>query len=481
ARSKRRQVVDPPASGRPPSPWLLPEAVEASAEALIAFHGLFEDCFSRREQRQWSLFYLCGQLSNLERKTIEPMVLALHGADPKAVRAAQRFITEGQWNAARMRQCQQGLIAAELGEADGVVIADGSGFPKQGEHSVGVAYQYCGHLGKVANCQQGVFLVYVSSRGYAFLDERLYVPECWFTQAYRERRKACRLPADLPFQTEPELALAMLSDLQQQALVPFRWVTADETYGKSPGFLDGIAALDKWYLVEVPQDTRVWLRTPAVEPPGPGLLGRPRTRLRVAHSAPAPREVRELAQSLPKSQWTRRVIKEGSKGPLVAEFAFLRATTIRSRLPGPRVWVVFRRSLGPVPELKVYFSNAPTTCPPSEFIRMSGLRWPVETTLEEGKGEVGLDHFETRTWPSWHHHMAQTFLAHLFLIRLRRQWQKKPLTHYGASSPAHRSGYRRSSVSVTQCVEHLALPPVPQSCRLPLTPQAHPEAASLAL
>lgn len=477
-RSKRHPAVRPPASGRPPSPPLWPGDVEASAEELIAFHCLFHDCFQRREQRQWSLFYLCGQLANLERKTIEPMVLALHGPDPKAVRAAQRFMREGQWSRTRMRERRQALIAAWLGEADGVVIADGSGFPKQGGHSVGVAHQYCGHLGKVANCQQGVFLVYASSQGYAFLDEGLYLPEVWFTDEYRKRREACEIPDDVRFQTEPDLALEMVTELRRRAVVPFRWVTADETYGKSPGFCEGIAALGKWYLVEVPADTRVWLRAPAIEPPGRGLLGRPRTRPRVARHAPRPREVRELATGLPKSAWIRRTIKEGSKGPLVAEFAFLRATSLREGLPGPRGWVMFRRTLGPQPDLKYYFSNAPTWCPRRELIRVSGLRWPVETALEEGKGETGMDHYETRSWPGWHHHMTHSALAHLFLMRLRLRWQKKSRTHHGASPPAHRTGHRRRSVSVTQCVSHLALPAMPQSCRLSLSPQAQAEAAS---
>jgi SRSO17 transposase len=168
--TRRRHSVQPPASGQPPSAAFTPADIDASAEELIAFHQLFQECFPRREQRQWSLFYLCGQLSNLERKTIEPMVLGLHGADPNAVRAAQRFITDSPWDLARLSEIQHAVIAADLGESDAVVIVDGSGFPKQGEDSVGVAPQYCNHLGKVANCQQGVFLVYVSARGYAFLD-----------------------------------------------------------------------------------------------------------------------------------------------------------------------------------------------------------------------------------------------------------------------------------------------------------------------
>ena len=479
-RSKRRVSRQPPASGRKPSPKLPAQAIEASAEELIIFHRLFHACFQRCEQRQWSLFYLCGQLSNLDRKTIETMVLTLHGVKANAVRDLQRFMSEGRWDQPGMLEQHQTLVGEWLGEPAGVVIADGSGFPKQGEQSVGVAYQYCGHLGKVANCQQGVFLVYASSRGYTFLDERLYLPEDWFTSAYQARWRASRIPQDQPFRTEPDLALEMIAGLAQRAVVPFRWVAADETYGKSPSFCDGIAALGQWYLVEVPADTRVWLRTPAIEPPGPGLLGRPRIHPRVARHAPRPREVRELVTNLPKSKWVRRTIKPGSKGPVVAEFAFLRATCVRDGLPGPRVWLVFRRTLGPKPEIKFYFSNAPTTCPRGELIRVSGLRWPIETALEEGKGEVGMDHYETRTWPGWHRHMAHTFLAHLFLMRLRLLWQKKSCPDHGAGAPTHRTGYRRRSFSFTRYTRDLALSAMSQSCGLSFSPQTHFAAASSA-
>lgn len=479
-RGQRRVGHLPPASGRKPSSKLPAHTIEASAEALIAFHQLFQTYFQRREQRQWSLFYLCGLLANLERKTLEMMVLTLHGAKANAVRDLQRFMSEGRWDERGMLERYQTLVKDWLGEPAGVVIADGSGFPKQGEHSVGVAHQYCGHLGKVANCQEGVFVVYASSRGYAFLDKQLYLPEEWFTIAYRTRWQACRIPEDTAFRTEPELAVEMITDLTQRVLVPFQWVTADEAYGKSPVFCDGIAALDKWYLVEVPADTRVWLRTPAVQAPGQGLLGRPRLHPRVARNAPPPLEVRELVTRLPKSKWIRRIIKQGSKGPLVAEFAFVRATCLRAALPGSRVWLVFRRTLAPEPEIKFYFSNAPTTCPRSELIRVSGLRWPIETALEEGKSEIGMDHYETRTWLGWHRHMAHTFLAHLFLTHLRLLWQKKSGPHHGPDTPTHRPGHRRRSASVTRCTGDSPLSPTSQPCRLSVSPQTHFEAAASA-
>src|SRR3989304_1918835 len=198
----KRPLSVPPASGREPSGKLTARDVITSVEEFTAYTRQFVGVFDRREQQHWSVFYLCGQLANLTRKTIEPMVLGLYGPDAKTVRALQHFIGQSVWSAEAMIVCCQQLVAAWLGESDGVVIVDGSGFPKQGADSVGVAPQYCGHLGKIANCQEGVFLMYVSSRGYAFLDERLYLPAGWFTKAYRARWKACRIPADLRFQTE---------------------------------------------------------------------------------------------------------------------------------------------------------------------------------------------------------------------------------------------------------------------------------------
>jgi SRSO17 transposase len=218
----------------------------------------------------------------------------------------------------------------------------------------------------------------------------------------------------------------MLQGLVTRSVIPFRWVACDEHFGQNPTFLDNVAALGKWYFAQVPADTRVWLHTPSIEPPGPRPRGPARTRPRVALHAPRPQQVRELAQHLPKSDWNRYTIQEGSKGPVAADFAFLRVTTVRDELPGERVWLVIRRSLGIEPDLKFHVSDAPSTCAPRDLVRLSGWRWPIETLLEEGKGEVGMDHYETRTWVGWHHHMAHTFLAHLFLVRLQLQLKKTP-------------------------------------------------------
>ena len=290
-RINRRASRRPPASGRKPTDKMSERDVIISGEELLAFHRQFQALFKRREQRIWSLRYLCGQLANLERKTIEPIVLAQSGADVNAIRGMQQFIGQGTWDSTPLMIHAQSLVGQWLGEDEGVVIVDGSGFPKEGKHSVGVARQYCGHLGKIANCQEGVFLVYASRHGYAFLDERLYMPEEWFSDTSRKRWKACGIPETLVFQTEPELGLEMIGALVARGVIPFRWVACDESYGKIPAFLDRIASLGKWYLAEVPSTTRVWLRRPAIQPPSCGPMGRPRLHPRVKPSAPRPLEL----------------------------------------------------------------------------------------------------------------------------------------------------------------------------------------------
>lgn len=475
--SSRRASRKPPASGRKPTGRLAERDSATSADELVAFQKQFERLFTRQEQRDWFRVYMCGQLSNVERKTMEPLVLALLGDSESTIRTGQHYLGQAVWRTEPFLESAQRCVADWLGEPEGVVILDGSGFPKQGGHSVGVASQYCGHVGKVTNCQEGVFALYASSRGYAFVDERLYVPQRWFTAEYQARRQACGLPPRLVFRTEPELGLAMLTDLVQRQALPFQWVTCDEKYGEIPTFLDGIAALGKWYFAEVAANTRVWKRTPTVEPPGQGLLGAPRLYPRVSRTAPRPLEMRELVASIPAAQWQRRCIKEGSKGPVMADFACMRVTPIRDELPGERCWVVFRRTLGAQPKIKFYLSNAPATCSLAEFVRVSGVRWPIETGFEEAKGEVGMDHYETRTWLGWHHQMTHAILAHLFLVRLQLTIQKKSGSDHCPSPPTDCPRHRKRPRAITQSAGHSAVSATPQPRRVSLPSQAHPSSA----
>lgn len=466
----------PPPSGLPPTRNLAPRDVEQLADALLTYHAEFAPLFRRAEQRHWALQYLQGQLLDLERKSIEPMALALADGD---VQAMQQFIGVGAWDEAPVLERHQALVAASLGDpATGVLIIDGCDFPKQGQESVGVAPQWCGALGKVANCQASVVACYASARGYTLVDRRLYLPERWFSEAYRDRRQRCGVPADQRPRTEPELAGEMITTLHRQGVLPFQWVTCDEHFGNNPAFLDEVAGARLFYLAEVPHTTRVWQeRPPTAVPPGTGR-GRPPTRERVAPDAPAPVRVDQLAEQLAADQWTPAVIKEGAKGPLAAEFAFVRAVAVRDELPGPDVWVVLRRGLGATPELKTYLSNAPAEMPAATLVWVSGMRWPVESAILECKSELGMDHYEVRGWVGWHHHLALTFLAHHFLVRLRLQLGGEITGTHGA--PSARTAARGAAPPPARCrARHRPRPadPAAQLRSVLLPSPAHPPAA----
>jgi SRSO17 transposase len=192
-------------------------------------------------------------------------------------------------------------------------------------------------------------------------------------------------------------------------------------YGDAPAFLDGVAALGKWYFAEVACSTQVWLQQPKVGVPEWSGRGRKPSKLRVLAGQPRAQRVDEVMAALPEAAWTRHVIKEGSKGPIICDFARVRVRVVREGLPGAVVWLVLRRNVEDTSEVKFYLSNAVEGTALGVLVRMSGVRWAVESSFAESKGEVGLDHYETRSWLGWHHHMVLVMLAHHFLVRLRVQ------------------------------------------------------------
>lgn len=436
-RTSRRALPAPP-----PAVNLAPRDVEALLDELQAYHAHFSPLFARREQRSWGLQYLQGLLLDLPRKSIEPMALVLPEGN---VRAMQQFIGEGAWDDGAILAAHQRLVAETLGEPEGVLIVDGSEFAKKGDASVGVARQYCGALGKIANCQAGVFVAYVGRRGYTLLDRRLYLPQAWLTPAYATRRRRCGVPEAIRFRTASVLAWEMLETVRAAGVLPVGWVTFDEAFGKDPGFLCRLEEAGLRYLAEVPCRTRVWRRHPAVEPPSRSGRGRPRIHPRVALDTTRPQRVDALARRLPPAAWRVYDIKDGAKGVIRAEFAFLRVYPVRDKVPGPKSWVVLRRTLDERRELKYYLSNATADTPPEAMVRISGLRWPIERAFQEGKDELGMDHYETRTWRGWHHHMTLVILAHHFLVRLRLRLNKKSAAAH--ARPGVRPPQRRPSAS----------------------------------
>jgi len=398
---------------------LTEQDIEQFLDEMTSYIGLFEPAFQRAEQLEWSKAYLHGLLGDAQRKNVERMALEMG----EKVRSMQYFIGQSPWQPEPVIDIHQRLVAETLGEADGVALIDESGVVKQGDDSVGVAAQYCGSVGKVANSQVGVYLGYASRKGYSLIEGQLFMPEAWFDDEQATKREACGVPEDLEPQTKPEIGLELLHRAIQRESLPFAWVTADELYGDSPAFRDGVAELNKWYFTEIKCSTLIWRCRPEVYVPEWKGRGRRPTRLHLRNPADRPIIVNELAPAIPKEAWITATIKEGSKGPIVCDFAFLRIIESRGNLPGPEVWLILRRNLDDPTEIKFYFSNAPLDTPLIEFIRISGMRWPIETIFEEAKGEVGFDHYEMRSWLGWHHHMLLVSLAHHFLVRLRVRFQ----------------------------------------------------------
>jgi SRSO17 transposase len=400
--------------------------IEHLVEELRAYHAIYSPLFQRREQREAAHTSLQGLLAPLPRQSIEPLGLAVDGVAPKAVRALQSFISEGMWHDEQLLHQHWQEVETDLGADEGVLMVDGSDFPKQGVHSVGVKRQDCGELGKRANCQAGVFVGYGSPQGDTVLDRRLSIPVEWLTDAaYAARRRPCGIPSEITFKTKPALAQEMLAAVVQTQRLRCRWVVADEAFGDNPSFLEGVAGLGLWYVAEVPHTTRVWAERPATHiPPWRGRGRRPQ-RERLVEGAPEARTVREVAAALPAESWTRQTIKEGSQGPMVAEFAAMRVIAVRDTLPGPDVWWVLRRHLE-TGELKTYLSNAPVATALETQVRMSGRRWPMETCFEDGKQLLGMGDDEVRSWTGWHHHMTLVILAHFFVVRLSLRLKKKP-------------------------------------------------------
>jgi len=416
-RSKTKAACTPPV----PECNLSKRDIENCSKELTKYMKQFAPAFERVEQVKHSQVYVHGLLGNAMRKNVEQMALGLG----KKVRSLQYFIGQSQWAGEPVRVIHQRMIGETLGEQDGVALIDESSMVKQGEGSVGVARQYCGSVGKIANGQVGVYVGYASRKGYSLVEGQLFMPEEWFAEAQTKRRQACGVPEDLRFKTKPEIGLELLQNAEKRGSLPFTWVAADELYGDSPTFRDGVAALGKWYFTEIKSTTLIWRTRPKVCLPKWKGHGRHPTRVRLRNPNQHPVQVKDLVKRVPKQNWLTAVMKEGSKGPIACEFAFLRIIESRGNLPVAELWLILRRNLEDPSIVKYYFSNAPAKTPLNEFVRISGMRWPIETIFEEAKGEVGLDHYEMRSWVGWHHHMLMVALAHHFLMRLQLRFQEQ--------------------------------------------------------
>jgi SRSO17 transposase len=407
--------------------------IDTFMDELRGFHTAFRACFARQEPRDQFFNYMVGQFSALERKSIEPMALQVEGGK---VRAMQRLVSEALWDEDAMLETYHRLVQDEMGEANGVLIVDETGFAKKGQDSVGVARQYCGALGKVDNCQVGVFAAYASRQGYALVDKRLFMPEPWFTDAYQARRTKCKVPTEVTWQSKPQLAAAMVRALHEASVLSFKYIVADCLYGNSPDFWAACeACVGTVAFVATPADTQCWLEPLATAMHTYTYKGEARTQRRPTASAPAPGTVAALAQAIPATFWYRRTVSEGTKGPITYEFARKRIRLCKEGHPTMAVWLLIKRTLGAHPRYWYYLSNAPVSVPLRLLVWLSGVRWAIEQCFEETKTELGMDHYEVRKYPGWHHHMLTCMLAHFFLWHLQIRLEKKSTSAYDLASP----------------------------------------------
>lgn len=422
------------------------QQLSALKPELDRFLDRFVPLFGTEQNQKHARCFVQGLLHQGERRNSENIAQAIEGCN---VRNLQAFITTGVWHdAAVLAEMRQSVVAV-LADEDAVCNCDETGFPKKGTKSVGVKRQYSGTLGRTDNCQIGVFINYCSGRGHTFLDRRLFLPQEWADDP--ARRQEAGVPEAVIFRTKPELAVEMLTAAVAEG-VPFRWVGGDSVYGDSPTFVQGVRQLGKWYVVDTSADARVWTEAPRVIPAEqrPKRGGRPCTQPQVIGQV---RRVDEVIAALPAKAWRRVTVAEGSQGPRIYEYASLWVWFSEEGLPGPRERLLVRRSISQESERKYHRSNASAEITLEKLAQVRGTRWTIEEDIQAGKGECGLDEYETRSWAGWHHHTALSMLALAFLVLQKQRLGEKRSADDGtggagaatASTGASELGRRRNS------------------------------------
>ena len=400
-------------------------SVEELWETLLEFekfHVEFSESFRTKTHNmsQQAGQYIQGQLLCLERGNMTNLIKVVPNSDAQSF---QQFLSDSPWEDETVISHIQSDVMSLIGQGDeGAVHIDESGFPKQGNFSVGVKRQYCGRLGKVDNCQMGVFLGYTHGAYRTLIDRRLYLPEEWANDS--DRRRKAGVPNQIIFQTKAQLGLDMLKEAIRRG-VRFGWVGMDCHYGQQPWLLQQLASLPVTYIADIPCDTCVWLERPATEIPArKGGRGRLPHCQHIKEGEPLPVEVQELAQRLPDKAWKRLFLRDTQRKELWCRLAALPVYPVWDGLPGPAHWLLIRQNEGEK-EIKYQLSNAPFSTPLSRLGSMSASRYWMERALEDAKGQAGLADYEVRGWRGWHHHMTMTLLAMLFLLRLTIKWQGK--------------------------------------------------------
>ena len=362
---------------------------------------------SAESRHHWRT-YIAGLLSDVERKNAES-IASRYDLDRQVI---QRFLGEVDWDHEPLIDVLSRQVAITIGRADAVLVFDPSAFPKKGTASVGVQRQWCGRLGKVENCQVGVFLGYVTDIEHTLVDFRLYLPRAWAND--KRRRKKAGVPKGVRYRTRHELALEMLE--RHGPVLPHGWVAGDDEMGRPAWFRQRLAKDGRRYFLAVPSNTTIRdLEEPAPQYGGHGRYPK----------APF-RGVRSWCEALPAGAWTKLTVREGEKGPLEVEIVARRVESkVDRRVVGfEETLVVIRYIDGGVLKHDYYLTNAPRDTPLSEFARVAKASHRIEECLKRSKSEAGLGEYQVRNWRGWHHHMALSLIATWFLVGESRRGKK---------------------------------------------------------
>jgi SRSO17 transposase len=430
---------------------------------LKVFLANFDDCFSRSEPREDLLAYVKGQLSDLPRKSIEPIALA---AD-MAPRTLQFFLSDIPWDHERLRDHLQWKVASDHSHPRAIGVVDESGNPKKGNHTCGVKRQWCGNTGKIDNCVVAVHLGYVADDFQCLLDSDLYLPKDWANDPVR--RKQAKIPQTVTYRKKADIALNQIRCALGNG-IRFSALTFDEFYGRDREFLDGLESLGQNYVGEIPSDFSGWTRMPDIlqkaTPSEMRKRGRKRIFPRISRQTSRAIEIRKLGVYSPKfykQKWQKFKIKDGEKGPVVWEVKAIEFYRKHGKngLPGRAHTLIIARNVLEKNEVKYFLSNMVID---DRQITLQWLlwvafsRWPIERCFEIGKGELGMDHFEMRNWQGIHRHFYITQLSMLFCTELQQKFREKNCGQFlpdGRTGSASRSLLDYGSVYGVACTSAL--------------------------
>jgi SRSO17 transposase len=403
---------------------LSPAAVRGCERRLTQFVARYLPLFDRKEQRENAVIVIEGLLSGLDRKTCEPIARE-HGVHRKPI---QSFVGSSTWDDEAIMAELRRHVKEKLADPNAVLVIDPSCFVKKGTESCGVKRQWCGRLGKVENCQVGVFLCYAAAGGHAPVDRRLYLPEDWAADA--DRREKCHVPPEVIFQEKWRIGLMMVDRCRGE--LPHGWVSGDDELGRCSEFRAELRQRNERYVLDVPCNTL--MRDLEAPRPRRRQAGRGRKRERPFV------QVSQWAAEQPASAWTRVEIRPGTKGPLTVETLTRQVQTRDEKgHVGPEERLLVTRTISEgKPKLDYSLSNASPDLPTEQLARAHAQRFRIEQMFQEGKGEAGLGHYEVRGWVGWHHHMTLAMLALWFLLGERgRVGEKKLSGGDGAADPGN--------------------------------------------